>query len=261
MNRSIALGWLLGVATLAQAQSDTPWNGTYLGVNVGDAASSGCSAWTPVGAAADAAITAGIATSHCGGGRGLGGLQFGEMFQSGRVVWGLGLDLEAAASSDRTLSVKYTGTALPTGNFAFSGRTSPRGYVIAGPRLGFAGDVWLPYVRAGGIVAIGSQDASLSFTPASEPKSVASFGGGRNFSTAGWVAGGGTEIGLNGAWSISLEFLHAKLGKGSDVAATCGGSASACALLGGLSFDNEHDGFSANLYRIGITHWFGYWQL
>jgi hypothetical protein len=55
--------------------------------------------------------------------------------------------------------------------------------------------------------------------------------------------------------------LHAKLGKGSDVAATCGGSASSCALLGGLSFDNEHDGFRANLYRIGITHWFGYWQL
>jgi opacity protein-like surface antigen len=261
MHRLTLLGLLLTMSMRAEAQSDTPWNGFYLGANLGDAASSACGAWSTAGAAVDAVNTATLSTRNCAGGRAVGGLQFGEMFQYGRAIWGLGVDFDAASSSDRTLDINYAATALPAGTYAFSGRTSPRGYAIAGPRVGYAGDVWLPYVRAGAILALGSQDASLSFTPAGTTKSTASFGGGRSFSTAGWVAGGGAEIGLNGAWSISLEFLHANLGKGSDVTAACAGPLSACSEFGGLSFDNQHDQFTVNLYRIGITHWFGYWQL
>lgn len=262
MHRWILPGLLLGWSTCAQAQSDTPWDGFYLGANLGDAAGSACSAWNPAGPAADAASAASLAIRRCAGGDALGGLQLGQMFQYGRAVWGLGVDLEYAESSDSAQVLTFKGTASPPpGTYRFGGRTSPRGYVIAGPRVGYAGDVWLPYLRGGAILAVGNQNAVLSFTPAGEAKSNASFGGGREFATAGWVAGGGTEIGLNGAWSLSLEFLHANLGKGSDVTAACAGSASACAALSGLSFDNQHEGFSVNLYRIGITHWFGYWDL
>lgn len=251
---------LVAFSTSARAQTDTPWNGVYLGANLGDASSSACSTWSPSGANVDPSSVAALSTRSCSSGQALGGLQIGDMFQTGRVVWGIGLDLDAAASPTSTQSIKFTGTAPPPGNYSFATRTSPRGYAIAGPRLGYAGDVWLPYVRAGAIFALGGSDAKLNFTPAGATKADASFTGGKSFSTAGWVAGAGTEIGLNGAWSISLEFLHASLGRGSDAAATCSGSVGACAEFSGVSFENLNDKYSVNLYRIGITYWFGYWQ-
>jgi hypothetical protein len=73
------------------------------------------------------------------------------------------------------------------------------------------------------------------------------------------VAGGGFELGLNGAWSITAEYLHANLGKGSNSTTICSGTVSACASFSGISFDNAHAGFSTNIFRVGITYWFGYW--
>jgi opacity protein-like surface antigen len=72
------------------------------------------------------------------------------------------------------------------------------------------------------------------------------------------VAGAGTEIGLNGPWSITVEYLHVNFGKGSDTTAVCSGSAAACAAFSGISFDGMRDNFTANIYRIGVTYWFGY---
>ena len=65
---------------------------------------------------------------------------------------------------------------------------------------------------------------------------------------------------LNGAWSITAEYLHANFGKGSNSTTTCSGSVPACAAFSGISFDNIHEGFSANIVRVGITYWFGYWE-
>jgi outer membrane immunogenic protein len=147
----------------------------------------------------------------------------------------------------------------PPGSYLFSARQSPNDFAVVGPRLGYAGDLWLPYLRGGAIIAGGSRDSVLSFTPAGATKPSVSFLGGRAFSTVGWAAGGGTEIGLNGPWSITLEYLHVNLGRGSETTAVCSGSAAACATFSGISFDSMHDGFTANIYRIGVTYWFGYW--
>jgi opacity protein-like surface antigen len=260
MTRSITLGLLLCSVSLAQAQSNQPWDGAYVGFNLGDETSAACNTWQAAGSTLNPASAASLSADSCAGGHVLGGLQVGEMFQFGRVIWGLGLDLDAASSPVNTQVVEFKGAAAPAGAYAFSGRTSPRGYAIAGPRLGYAGDVFQPYLRAGAILALGRANAKLSFTPAGATAADATFAGGKSFSTAGWVAGGGTEIGLNGAWSIGLEFLHANLGKGSDATAACAGAASACAAFDGLMFDDVHDRFSVNLYRIGITYWFGYWR-
>jgi opacity protein-like surface antigen len=113
-------------------------------------------------------------------------------------------------------------------------------------------------VAPGHLTARGSHNSALSFTPAGAAKPSVSFTGDKNFSTTGWAAGAGAEIGLNGPWSITVEFLHADLGKRSDATAVCSGSAAACAAFSGIVFDNMHDRFSANLYRIGITYWFDY---
>jgi len=257
--RPIVILVLLNLSCGALAQSQTPWDGAYWGVNVGDASSKACGTWTPNGAGlAPGSVTMVSNRSCAAGGNLLGGVQVGENFQSKRLVWGVGLDLDVAASNSATHSVKVTGESPPPGTYVFSGRQSPNGFAVVGPRIGYAGDVWLPYLRAGVIIADGSQTSVLSFTPAGAAKPSASFTGAKNFSTVGWVAGAGTEIGLNGPWSITVEYLHVNLGKGSDTTAACSGSATACAAFSGISFDSVHDSFAANIYRIGVTYWFGY---
>jgi opacity protein-like surface antigen len=91
-------------------------------------------------------------------------------------------------------------------------------------------------------------------------KPVASFTGGSNFAPIGWVAGGGAEWGLNGPWSITAEYLHANLGKGAGSIASCSGPAAACAGFAGISFQSIHTSATANMFRVGINYWFGYWE-
>jgi len=258
--RCAVLLTLLTIGDAAVAQSETPWDSAYFGVNVGDGSGNTCSAWIPHGAGVDSGGDAPFSNPLCaGGGHFVGGVQLGENFQYKRLAWGLGVDLDAAASKTPTQAVKYSGASPPPGTYLLSGRQSPNGFAVIGPRIGYAGDTWLPYLRAGALIAGGAHDSMVSFTPAKATKSTVSFDGGRNFSTAGWAVGAGTEIGLNGPWSISLDYLHADLGKGSDRTSACSGSMAACAAFSGISLENIHSGFAANIYRIGITYWFGYW--
>ena len=112
----------------------------------------------------------------------------------------------------------------------------------------------------GALSAAGGADSTLSYSPGGSAKSSASFSGGRNFAGAGWVAGGGTEIGLNGAWSITAEFLHVSLGRGADSTSACNGTAAACAGFSGIALDSTHGEFTANIFRVGIRYWFRYWE-
>jgi opacity protein-like surface antigen len=89
-----------------------------------------------------------------------------------------------------------------------------------------------------------------------DPTIAAAFS--KNFTSTGWVAGGGVELVLSGPWSISAEYLHANLGKGSNSTTTCTGTASACAAFSGVSLDSTHNSFTADMFRIGINYWFWY---
>src|SRR4029077_18265379 len=112
----------------------------------------------------------------------------------------------------------------------------------------------------GAIITNGSHNSTVRYTPAGATKPTASFSGGKNFNSTGWVAGGGTEIGLNGAWSITVDYLHANFGRRSNSTTTCNGPASACAAFSGISLNSSHSAFTANIFRIGVNYWFGYWE-
>jgi opacity protein-like surface antigen len=254
------LAMLLALPVNATAQSETPWSGASIGLNMGEMSSSACSAWAPTGAKTDPSAANPLARQTCSnGGHFVGGVQLGENFQYKHLMWGLDLDLDAASSNNPAQPVKYTGDATPAGTYTFSGRQTPNGFAIVTPRIGYGGDLWQPYLRAGALIAGGAHNSVLAFTPAGATKPTVTFDGARNFSSVGWVAGGGTEIGLNGPWSISLEYLHASLGRGSGVTAPCSGAAAACSAFSGILAANNHGAFTANLYRVGITYWFGYW--
>jgi outer membrane immunogenic protein len=256
-SRTAILFALILCAGAASAQSDKPWDGVYLGVNAGEAHSNACSISTFSGAKIDS--SSGTLQPNCPSGGFAGGLQIGDNFQMKRMFWGLAADLDLWSGKSDNPSLKLTGAEPPPGTYSFSGKLSPTAVIIAGPRIGYAGDLWMPYLRVGGVLATGSQNSSLNYTPGTATASTASFSSGKNYSSTGWAAGGGTEIGLNGAWSISAEYLHVSLGKGSNSTAGCSGTVAACAAFAGISLDTIHESYTANVFRIGINYWFRYW--
>jgi opacity protein-like surface antigen len=259
-HRLVFLVGLPFIAGGAWARTDIPWDGFYFGANVGDASSSTCNSGVLKGAVIDPAVASAFNFGNCSkSGALVGGVQIGENFQSKRLVWGIGADLDFWSAKTLNQSLKNADAVPPAGAYDLSSKQSPSGFAVIGPRIGYAGNTWMPYVRAGTILAIGSHSSTLFYTPTAATRPTASFSGGKDFSTTGWVAGGGFELGLNGAWSITAEYLHANLGKGSNSGTICSGTVSACAAFSGISFDNVHAGFSANIFRVGITYWFEYW--
>jgi opacity protein-like surface antigen len=249
------------LAGIASARPDIPWDGFYFGTHVGDALSSTCDQWALTGATLGTGTAAEIGGLDCSkNGALVAGLHLGENFQFGRLVWGVGGDLDYSRPKDNTQSLQYSGAIPPPpGAYSFSNKPNPSGFAVIGPRVGYGGDTWLPYLTTGAVIAIGSHDSTLFYSPTGGARPSASFDGGSNFSTVGWVSGAGVELGLNGAWSISAEFLHTNIAKGSAATTNCAGSASICAAFSGIYFDSGHDGYRASIIRIGVTYWFDYW--
>jgi outer membrane immunogenic protein len=245
---------LASMAGAASAQSDTPWNGGYLGLNLGEASTNACNSWTAGGTAFD--------IRNCPGSAFVGGVQIGDNFQYKRLVWGFEADLDIWRGGNSSETVRYAGAALPPGTYSASGRLVPGDFAIIAPRIGYAGILWMPYVTAGFITPFGSRNTTLNYLPVGAASPTASFNGGKNYATGGWVAGGGAEWGLNGPWSIKAEYLHVNLGSRSNSTAGCSSIPSApatCAGFSGTTLDSNHSGFSANMFRIGINYWFSYW--
>ncbi len=253
-----ALVALVLLARVASAESNTAWDGFYLGASLGGMSSKACGTSTLKGAAIDPTLDTTFA--NCSGSGLAGGMQFGENFQFNRLVVGIGADVVFSRAKGADSTVRFTSEAPPPGTYSFSGKLSPSDFAILGARIGYGGNLIFPYLRAGGVVTTGSRSLVDNYTPTGATAPVASFGGGKNFTSTGWAAGAGAEIGLNGAWSISAEYLHVSLGKGASSITTCTGSAAACAGFAGLSLENTHGAFTANIVRIGINYWFNYWD-
>ncbi len=247
---------------MANAQSDKPWDGIYLGPNVGSWSNNLCQIWTPSGAGVVPSSVGAFVNRTCSnGGTFAGGLQIGDNIQYRHLVLGVEGDFDLVTAGSKSEALKYSGPVLPAGNYAFSGRLSPDGIATFGPRIGFAGRQAMAYVTAGMTLPVGPNKSQFSFTPVGTTKSTASFDGGRNFAAAGWVAGAGADWGMNGPWSISAQYIHMSLGRRGDAVAPCTGSAAVCALFTGLSFESSHTNFNANVFRIGVNYWFDYWAL
>jgi outer membrane immunogenic protein len=253
---SAVLPALVFSAGVASAQSTTPWDGFYLGASLGGENTKFCGSSVLTGLNIDPATSI---FTRCSSGGLVGGLQFGEDFQIKRLVLGIGADFVISQAKSDSATLQFMGAAPPSGTYSLSGKLSPKNFAIISGRIGYGGKVFFPYVRAGAVVT-GSQSSTLAYVPPGATTPVASFDGGKNFNSTGWAAGTGAEIGLNGAWSISAEYLHMSLGKGSSVASTCAGAASACLAFAGVSLDTTHNNFTANVIRIGINYWFDYWD-
>ena len=113
---------------------------------------------------------------------------------------------------------------IPNGTYSLNGKVSPNGIGLLGPRVGYAVDEWLPFVRAGGAFAGGQHTSTLSFAPAAgdnPPASPGSISGGKNFKSSGWNVGVGLDYGVSGPWSFTAEYNYVNLGKGTNSTFTC----------------------------------------
>ncbi|MGO9038109.1 MAG: outer membrane protein [Steroidobacteraceae bacterium] len=258
-SRSAALLALTSMAGVASAGNTYSWDGIYAGANAGGGANTTCSSWTLNGPAIDPTIAAMFSNRTCpNNDTFLGGVQIGDAFQYDRLVWAVEADFDAWSGKKYNRSLQYAGNTSPQGTYLFSGKLNPSGFGILGPRIGYAGDHWLPYLRGGAMITGGSHNSTLSYIPSGTTSTTASFSGGKNFTSFGWVAGGGIDVVLSGPWSVSAEYLHADLGHGSNSTTTCTGTASACEAFSGVSLESTHNSFTANIFRIGINYWFGY---
>jgi opacity protein-like surface antigen len=264
VRRAAATAVLIMAATTVSA-ADNTWNGFYGGFNAGQATSHSCGSWSAANPSLESNLLAGLYAPNCGShGAFLGGGQLGDNVQIGRLAYGVEAAFDVWEGSHASQSDSVSGNspiagAPPAGTYSFTSRRNPDVVGMFTGRVGYAGKQWYPYLKAGGLIAGGAQSDRLTYAGESSAVSIASFNGGKSFASLGWVAGGGAEIGLYGSWSLSAEYLHASLGKGSSSTAGCAGIAKNCAAFANTSLQNSHGSFEANLIRIGINYWFDYW--
>jgi outer membrane immunogenic protein len=253
-----ALTTLVGAAYAQDiiATQNTPWKGFYVGANIGGLWNHTCSSWEPqAGITGTPALANAFYNRDCpNNGTFIGGVQVGYNFQWEQWVWGFGLDYEAYSAKDHHYAYTYTGpTPPPNGTYAFSGKGSPNGFFLLGPRVGYAVDTFLPYFRIGGVFTSGSHNFTSSFTDAN---GTATFSGGKDYNSSGFGAGFGVEDQIAQNWSVRAEYTYINLGKGHNTVTTCTGSTATCAEFGNLSLDNIHNNFTANIFRVGINYLF-----
>jgi outer membrane immunogenic protein len=260
ISRSTALVAFALIAGAASAQdvittAGTNWRGFYAGGNVGGAWNSTCNSWTPNNGISNPTLANAFYNRDCpNNSTFIGGVQIGYNFQSDQWVWGFGLDYEFLSGKSRNHTFNYTGASPPPdGTYTFSGKTTPNGFALLGPRIGYAVDNWLPYFRIGGVFTSGTRRNTATFTDAS---GTASFTSGKDFNSSGFGVGAGVEYLLADPWSIRAEFTHISLGKGNNTVSNCSGSAATCARYSNISLDNIHNSLTANIFRVGINYKF-----
>src|SRR5208282_2570793 len=216
---------LLALASVGAVQAqdiittvNNPWEGFYAGANIGGAWNHTCQSWTPgPGITGNPALANAFYNRNCpNNGNFIGGVDLGYNFQYNQWVWGFKADYEAVGNKSNTRSYTYTATGpldpIPSGTYTTSGKLSPNGIGLLGPRVGYAFDEFLPYLRAGAAFAGGQHTGTLSYTPPGGTSPTNSISGGKNFKSSGWNVGVGFDYGLSGPWSFTAEYNYVNLG-------------------------------------------------
>ncbi len=170
-----------------------------------------------------------------------GGIEAGYNWQTGNLVYGIELDMQAF----RLAGTVINGGAYPAfagGTFAFTTSINSNWLFTARPRIGWAANNWLFYVTGGLAVT----DLSATFLWGDNVAPAAEAGTFNKIKT-GYVVGGGVETAIGAHWTFKAEYLYVNFGN-----ETATGS---MALQGfpGQVFTHTAD-LKASIARIGANY-------
>lgn len=264
ISRLAGLAVLASIAGAASAQDviatvTNQWEGFYIGGNIGGAWNNTCNSWEVNNTASQVVQNVINARGCPNNGTFIGGVMLGYNFQYNEWVWGLGIDYEIWEGKSRNNTYAFPGSTTPpigAGTLTTSFRGQPNGILIVGPRVGYAVDNWLPYVRVGGVFTSGSHDSTATFTDTATG-GTASWSGSKNFKSNGFGAGFGSDVMIADNLFFRAEYNYISLGKGTNTVTACSPAGGAvCTEFGALSLDNIHNKFTANLFRVGLAYKF-----
>jgi len=252
---AIAAGAASGQDVIATVTNQ--WEGFYLGANIGGAWNTTCNTWS-LNNVSNPTLVNDFNNRNCpNNSTFIGGVNLGYNFQYNEWVWGFGLDYDIWSSKNKNRSYTYTGAPPPsTGStFSFNGKGSPNGIILLGPRVGYAVDNWLPYIKVGGAFTSGSHNSTSTFSDGATGQ-TASFSGGKNFKANGIGASIGSDFLIADQLFFRVEYTYVNLGKGSTTVTQCTGSAAICNQFQLLQLNNIHNSFTASLFRVGLNYQF-----
>jgi len=130
--RAAALLALTAVAGAASAQDviatvQNPWEGFFVGANIGGAWNHTCQSWEPgPNITSNATLSNAFYNRNCPNNRNfIGGVDLGYNFQIDQWVWGLKADYDAVASKNYNRAYSYTPTSatdpFPAGTYSAGG--------------------------------------------------------------------------------------------------------------------------------------------
>jgi outer membrane immunogenic protein len=231
------------------------WSGFYVGVNAGGAwgrsNADTSTVFSPVGYFATSSVPAIAATGaqsiHSSGFT--GGAQAGYNWQTGPAVFGVEVDFNYLGLKGSTNGSALYPCCAPTG-FTINSSISPGWLFTARPRLGYAADNWLVYVTGGLAVARIKGDFTFTdtFATALETASIST-------TKTGWTVGAGAEVGLQGPWSLKVEYLYVNLGSVSTTSTNLTAFTPPIAFPTNV-FTHSMD-LKANIVRVGLNYRFG----
>lgn len=204
---------LLGTAGVASAQSATNWSGFYLGANAGfgfgDSDVTTTTVFSPTGyfAAASVPQIAAVGADTVSVHGALGGLTAGFNAQSGTLVYGVELDVDASnLKGDRTAGTAYV--VAPTTAFSIHETTKAKSLATLRGRVGRATGRTFWFGTAGLAMASIKIEDTFNDTFATAAEGVS-----ESKSKLGWTLGGGFEVAMPGRWSFKAQYLHMDFGK------------------------------------------------
>ncbi len=252
--------------TRTRGQRDIPaadWSGFYVGLSAGGAwgafdLRTDAGSFTPTSYFTSPANIASINQNASGSHRAsavVPGLQVGGNLQTGSLVYGFEVDLEAFDLKGSRGAVNFPYVTFPA-TYSVRASADTDWLMTFRGRLGWTLHPGLLVYGTGGL-ALTSLNTSNSF---SDTAVSAGLGGTSNTDLkTGWVVGGGLEWALARHWSLKAEYLHVDFGSVSTAGSVQCGPAGAfvCTFFGVTpSAFTTSAQLQADIARVGINYRF-----
>jgi outer membrane immunogenic protein len=247
----------LVTASVSQAQSKDPFNGFYVGGNIGGSFSRVSARTTTVFSPTGYFAASSVPAIAAAGAQSLslngftGGGQVGYNYSADHFMMGIEVDFSSlSATGSKSVTAIYP--CCVTTGFTVTQTATTKWMGTVRPRIGYVRGRFLFYGTVGG--ALGDINYRATFVDTFATPIPATEHGGTTQNRLGWVAGGGAEYSLRHHWSVKGEYLYATFSRATAL------STNLTAFSGPIPFPSNffvHSAFvHAHVVRGGVNYTF-----